>query len=480
MERTTGRTRSLLGIALAAVVLTGACASARGSNADPGGPDQTSNTTPPLVLETTPQPAAESIPQPVVTGLSLAPESKRVDLPMPTFSNPMNVSNPLFPVSMQESYLQLGTVDGLAFRAEVTLLPEPRIIEWNGQQVESLVSQYVAYLGGRIHEVAYDFYAQDDNGAVWYFGEDVFNFRDGVIVDTHGTWIAGKDGPAAMIMPADPQVGDAYRPENIPGLVFEEVTVKSTGQTVEGPTGRVEGAIVVRELHMDGQTERKTFAPGYGEFFTGVGRDSENLAVAVPNDAVSAPVPAELETLRAGALDAFDSAGSRSWKLAASTLDRMIAAWGAIDESDVPPVLGAQMTEALDELARMIEARGGDDARQSAIDAAQAALDAAQAALDLELQYRSPAEIDLARFDLWAAQLLVDAAKGDAGAINGDFFTLDYIRDRIARVLDDADRTGINTQLEELGGAVGDADFAASIRSAELLREMVAALTSAA
>ncbi len=51
-------------------------------------------------------------------------------------------------------------------------------------------------------------YAQADDGSVWYFGEDVFDFRDGAIVVTEGTWLAGRDGPAAMIMPADPQVGD--------------------------------------------------------------------------------------------------------------------------------------------------------------------------------------------------------------------------------------------------------------------------------
>ena len=35
-----------------------------------------------------------------------------------------------------------------------------------------------------------------------------------------------------MIMPADPQVGDVYRPENMPGFVFEEVVVTAVGVTV--------------------------------------------------------------------------------------------------------------------------------------------------------------------------------------------------------------------------------------------------------
>jgi hypothetical protein len=58
------------------------------------------------------------------------------------------------------------------------------IIEWEGQRVEALASQYNAYPGSRIEEVAYDYYAQADDGSVWYFGEDVFDFRDGAIVVT--------------------------------------------------------------------------------------------------------------------------------------------------------------------------------------------------------------------------------------------------------------------------------------------------------
>jgi hypothetical protein len=161
------------------------------------------------------------IAQPSIPGeLPAAPESDRVDTSVPIFSNPGNITNPLFPVSQQESVLMLGRVDGEPFRAEVTLLPETRIVEWEGQQVEVLVSQYAAFLDGRIEEIAYDLYAQADDGSVWYFGEDVFDFRDGVIVVTEGTWLAGRDGPAAMIMPADPHVGDVYRPENAPGFVF--------------------------------------------------------------------------------------------------------------------------------------------------------------------------------------------------------------------------------------------------------------------
>jgi hypothetical protein len=42
-----------------------------------------------------------------------------------------------------------------------------------------------------------------------------------------------------MIMPAHPKVGDVYRSENIPGLVFEQATVRSVTATVDGPRGPV-------------------------------------------------------------------------------------------------------------------------------------------------------------------------------------------------------------------------------------------------
>lgn len=51
--------------------------------------------------------------------IPVAPESERVDLAMPTFSDPTNITNPLFPVSLQESVPMLGHVEGKTFRTEV-------------------------------------------------------------------------------------------------------------------------------------------------------------------------------------------------------------------------------------------------------------------------------------------------------------------------------------------------------------------------
>jgi hypothetical protein len=233
---------AMLSVGLSAGFVTSACgADTTAANEKSGGsPTTTASST--TTTDTAGGRRSKSIPQPIVPAdIPVAPDSKRVDLGMPTFSDPTNVTNPLFPVSKQDSVLMVGHVDGKPFRTEVTLLPETRIVEWQGQRIETLVSQYTAYLDGRIQEVAYDLYAQADDGSVWYFGEDVADFDNGAIVTKEGTWIVGKDGPAAMIMPAHPKVGDAYRTENTPGIAFEEVTVKAVGKTLEGPLGPVEG-----------------------------------------------------------------------------------------------------------------------------------------------------------------------------------------------------------------------------------------------
>jgi hypothetical protein len=399
------RTVILSSVGLTGALLLSACASSGGSGSKQSG--STSSASQDVTLVT-------------------APRSARVDLAEPSFSNPTEITNPRFPISEVTQVIQLGEEAGATLRNEVTLLPETKVVEWNGRQIETRVSQFVAYEDGRVLEVAVDFFAQADDGSVWYFGEDVYNYKDGVVDNSEGTWLAGKDGPPGMIMPADPQVGDVYRPENIPGFVFEEVTVKKADQTVPGPTGPVEGAVVVQELLMDGLLEDKTFAPGYGEFHFGVEAEKElvHMGLAVPTDARPGPVPAELVAVSTGADAVFDAAPSRDWNDISATVDSVNTASHAYRAGDVPTLLAGQLRDAVDELDAAVAARDADTTRQAAIDVGKASL-------DLQLQFRDPAEVDRDRLELWTRQLEVDEAAGDSGAVAGDQVILDTIRHRI-------------------------------------------------
>lgn len=354
-----------------------------------------------------------------------APDGERVDLETPVFSDPTAIDNPLFPIGELVQVVQLGEEAGETLRTEATLLPDTKTIAYDGQQVETLVQQYVAYLDGRIIEVALDFYAQADDGAVWYLGENVFNYEDGVVVDTEGTWLAGRDGPAGMIMPADPQVGDVYRPENIPGFVFEETTVQEVGVTVDGPRGPVEGAIVVEEILMDGSREEKVYAPGYGEFQAKTTDELITVAVAVPTDSLRGRLPGELRSLQSEAAKLFRAAPHGEPEQLADSLDELQAAWESYQEADVPSLLDAQLSDALDALSEAVDGGDAEEVRQGAI-----AVGLATA--DLHLQYRDPARVDLTRLTWWSRQRRVDAAARDRGAVAGDVATLEAIRDRIS------------------------------------------------
>ncbi len=394
-------------------------------------------------------------------GNGCAPESERVDLTSPMFCNSTNITNPWFPVSSQASILMHGFVDGGEFRTEVTLLPRTKVVNINGVAVEALVSQYAAFIDGQIDEVALDLYAQADDGAVWYLGEDVFNYEDGDVADTDGTWLAGRDGPAAMIMPANPQVGDVYRPENAPGFVFEEVAVTQVGVTVDGPNGPVPRAIKVNELHMDGSHEDKLFAPGYGEFHTGnVGGDFESLALASPTDALSGPIPAQLPAIVDGAADVFDAAEDGHWRDALDATEETVDAWDAYRAGQVPPLVRARMAEKIDGLEAAVAAQDAEGVQR-------AALEVMLSAHDLQLRHRPVPSIDRARLQIRACTLVLDAAEEDAGATLGDVVVLEWTRDRFIHTLGAVEARRLNRKIAAIRTEIERGHLGAAGRIAE-------------
>ena len=126
------------------------------------------------------------------------------------------------------------------------------------------------------------------------------------------------------------------------------------------------------------------------------------------------------------------------------------------------------MTDALERLA-------GAFHRRDEVGASQAALDVVRADLDLQLRYRPPVEVSLARFDLWTRQLELDAASGDQDSAFGDVATLGWIRDRIA--LGAADGQNIDDALRYLEAAVSAGELRAAADAAGRLRGTVSGLT---
>lgn len=400
--------------------------------------------------------------------LPIAPESERVDLGTPTFGNPTSITNPLHPTSLVHQTIYGGHVEGMPFRTEVSLLPQTKPIEWRGGPVDTAVIQYVAYLDGRIHEVALDWYAQADDGSVWYFGEDVFNYEDGKVADTHGTWIASEATPAAMIMPADPKVGNVYRPENAPEVVFEEVRVERVDQTIPGPGGMITGAMEVSELHMDGKREGKIFAPGYGEFSTGTPTgDLEAASLASPTDLRQGAAPAEfavLSTAVGGAYEAAASGDIDRLKQAGTVLE---TSWDAVHAKKIPPQMNSQMRVDVDALDAAIVEEDWEAIHS-------AALRIAQNEIDLRLLYAPIIDVDLARLKLWTRQLRVDVADGDTGLVLANVAALDRVWERTSHRVEPT--APVDNALQELHRATDAEDLAAVDRAATSLSQAISAL----
>ncbi|MEJ7584429.1 MAG: hypothetical protein WKF43_10170 [Acidimicrobiales bacterium] len=405
------------------------------------------------------------------SGTGCAPTSRRVDLRRPRFSKPTTITNPLFPVSGLDSVVQTGIVDGKPFRSETTTLAHTGVVDWYGTKVPVVLSQYTAYLDGRITEVAIDRYAQADDGSVWYFGEDVIDYEDGVAFLTEGTWLAGRDGPPAMVMPARPKVGDVFRVENITGIVFEELTVTKVNQTLDGPNGRVRGAIVVDELGVGGGHSEKTLAPGYGEFLTTNDTEIEAVAVAIPTNSLPGGAPLEIRKILTAAWGTLEYGRAEDWEQATFSVDRIGAQFDRLRKTQQPPRVVESMTVALRALRAAV---GGEDVRATE----QRSIDVAQAAIDLEARYLPAQAIEVARFHLHTQQLRVHAAADDLGGTTGEVATLEWIRDRLNANLPSKGRAELGNALRALRTAVDSENLLTAAdhatRLASLLRDLTA------
>lgn len=120
---------------------------------------------------------------------------------------------------------------------------------------------------GRVAEDTYDYFAQDDQGNVWYFGEATRETSPSGKTSTKGSWQAGVNGALpGLIMPADPKPGQPYRQEYAPGEAEDMGQVVARGgETVKVPAGTFTDCVKTREWSkIERGTENKWYAKGVG------------------------------------------------------------------------------------------------------------------------------------------------------------------------------------------------------------------------
>lgn len=104
------------------------------------------------------------------------------------------------------------------------------------------------WLEDKLAEETYDWYAQDKEGNVWYFGEDSKEYDNGKVSSTEGSWEAGiDDAKPGIIMEANPKVGDSYRQEYYKEKAEDMADVLAVGENVTVPYGKFNNCIKTRD-----------------------------------------------------------------------------------------------------------------------------------------------------------------------------------------------------------------------------------------
>ena len=147
------------------------------------------------------------------------------------------VANPYFPLVPGTVAFYRGSEDGERLFERLAITDRTRTI----QGIDAVVVRDVLRSGGIVRESTTDWYANDDAGNVWYFGERTATFDEhGHLESREGTWLAGVDGAVAgIIMPADPHPTDAYRQERYLGHAEDQAWIVQDGLRLRVAYGRV-------------------------------------------------------------------------------------------------------------------------------------------------------------------------------------------------------------------------------------------------
>jgi hypothetical protein len=176
-------------------------------------------------------------------------------------------TNHYWPLKPGATWTYEGLKDGLPEHVVIVVTHTPRSVFG----VNCLTIVDTVTINGSLEEKTTDWYAQDKSGAVWYFGENSKDYKNGAVSSTQGTWEAGVDGALpGMIVQGAPAPGPTYRQEYRPGVAEDMARVLTTSAVQTVPAGTYHGVVETYDtdpLNPD-KKETKFFAPGVGPVHT--------------------------------------------------------------------------------------------------------------------------------------------------------------------------------------------------------------------
>ncbi|SRR6266498_1424593 len=174
------------------------------------------------------------------------------------------VTNPYFPLEPGTTFVYEGETEGVPTREVMYVTNETKVI----LGVTTTVVHVQSFEDGVLIEETFDWFAQDVEGNVWYFGEDTKELDEaGNVVSTEGSWETGvNSAQPGIIMLADPKKGKRYQQENAPDVAEDMAQVRRLDESVCVRYGCFDNVLVTKEWTPleKGVVENKYYAPGIG------------------------------------------------------------------------------------------------------------------------------------------------------------------------------------------------------------------------
>ncbi|MGA8805246.1 MAG: hypothetical protein WB866_11190 [Solirubrobacterales bacterium] len=147
-----------------------------------------------------------------------------------------------------------------------------------------VVHDYV-YESGKLSEKTNDYYAQNKDGSVWYFGEDAFDAgKHGKLTLSPDTWHSGVDGALpGVFMPPNPQLGEQHYQEYYPGHAEDQFQVTSLSARVRVPFGSFKHTLETSETSRlePGVVDRDYYVRGVGQVLERAGAGGHTALIRV-------------------------------------------------------------------------------------------------------------------------------------------------------------------------------------------------------
>ena len=195
-------------------------------------------------------------------------KSNRIKLSFDPNNFVKKIDNPYFPLKPGTTFTYRGETEG-------TPTKDVTIVTHQTKEILGVTTTVVhdrVYEDGVLTEDTFDWYAQDKQGNVWYFGEDTKELdENGNVVSTEGTWQAGVNGAEpGIVMLAHPHKGDKYQQEFAAGVAEDMAQVLGFKNSLCVKYGCFKHVLVTKEWTPlePGVVENKYYAKGVGFIYS--------------------------------------------------------------------------------------------------------------------------------------------------------------------------------------------------------------------